>query len=140
MTAFFALAYLLKTSVQHLSHSPCAIFGLVLNRAFKMIRPKFRARPRSMRKLTGRLTESNQGVRVVKGYHAEKREEEVFSLGRAAGCLQQTVSETLTATSLISLSATSLMGLVSAAIMFMGQRHILARHDAPPVRFSPALF
>jgi ABC-type multidrug transport system fused ATPase/permease subunit len=140
MTAFFALAYLLKTSVSMtaVAFIVLVIFGLSLNRAFKTIRPKFRARPKINAEVTGRLTESIGGVRVVKGYHAEKREEEVFSSGVQR--LLQNVLETLTATSLMSLSATSLMGLVSAAIMFMGARHILAGTMTPGAFFSYTFF
>jgi ABC-type multidrug transport system fused ATPase/permease subunit len=140
MTAFFALAYLLKTSVSMtaVAFTVLVIFGLGLNRAFKTIRPKFRARPKINAEVTGRLTESIGGVRVVKGYHAEKREEEVFSAGVQR--LLQNVLETLTATSLMSLSATSLMGLVSAAIMFMGARNILAGTMTPGAFFSYTFF
>src|SRR5580704_14752301 len=140
MTAFFALAYLLKTSVSMtaVAFTVLVLFGVGLNRAFKTIRPKFRARPKINAEVTGRLTESIGGVRVVKGYHAEKREEEVFSSGVQR--LLQNVLETLTATSLMSLSATSLMGLVSAAIMFMGARHILAGTMTPGAFFSYTFF
>lgn len=140
MTAFFALAYLLKTSVSMtaVAFTVLVIFGLGLNGAFKTIRPKFRARPKINAEVTGRLTESIGGVRVVKGYHAEKREEEVFSAGVQR--LLQNVLETLTATSLMSLSATSLMGLVSAAIMFMGARNILAGTMTPGAFFSYTFF
>ena len=140
MTAVFALAYLLKTSVSMtaVAFTVLVIFGLSLNRAFKTIRPKFRARPKINAEVTGRLTESIGGVRVVKGYHAEKREEEVFAAGVQR--LLQNVLETLTATSLMSLSATSLMGLVSAAIMFMGARNILAGTMTPGAFFSYTFF
>jgi len=100
------------------------IFGVGLNRAFKTIRPIFRARPKINAEVTGRLTESLGGVRVVKGYHAEEREEQVFGAGVQR--LLDNVLKTLTATSLMSLSATTLMGLISAAIMYLGTRHILA--------------
>ena len=140
MTAVFALAYLLKTSVSMtaVAFTVLVIFGLGLNRAFKTIRPKFRARPKINAEVTGRLTESIGGVRVVKGYHAEKREEQVFAAGVQR--LLQNVLETLTATSLMSLSATSLMGLVSAAIMFMGARNILGGTMTPGAFFSYTFF
>ena len=73
---------------------------------------------------TGRLTESLGGVRVVKGYHAEEREEGVFAGGVQR--LLDNVLKTLTATSLMSLSASALMGIVSAVVMFLGARQILA--------------
>ena len=74
--------------------------------------------------MTGRLTESLGGVRVVKGYHAEEREHQVFSLGVER--LLQNVFRTLTATSVMSLSSSTLMGIIGAIVMFMGTRQILA--------------
>jgi len=63
-------------------------------------------------------------VRVVKGYHAEEREHQVFSLGVER--LLQNVFRTLTATSVMSLSSSTLMGIIGAIVMFMGTRQILA--------------
>jgi len=57
------------------------VFGYGINKAFATIRPIFRARPKINAEVTGRLTESLSGVRVVKGYHAEEREEGVFASG-----------------------------------------------------------
>ena len=126
MTAIFALIYLLRTSVTMtvVAVVVLLIFGLGLNQAFKTIRPIFRERPKISAEVTGRLTESLSGIRVVKGYHAEDREEKVFAGGVQR--LLDNVLRTLTATSLMSLSATSLMGIVSAFIMFLGARQILA--------------
>jgi len=101
-----------------------AVFALVLNRAFTRIRPIFRERGKITADVTGRLTESLAGVRVVKGYHAEAQEAQVFSGGVER--LLQNVLKSLTAISLMSLSATVLMGLVGATVMFVGARQILA--------------
>ena len=126
MTAILALFVLLRISASMTGVAAVVllIFGVGLNRAFKTIRPIFRARPKINAEVTGRLTESLGGVRVVKGYHAEEREEQVFGAGVQR--LLDNVLKTLTATSLMSLSATTLMGLISAAIMYLGTRHILA--------------
>ena len=51
------------------------IFGFALRKAFRRIRPIFRERGKITAEVTGRLTESLAGVRVVKGYHAEEQEE-----------------------------------------------------------------
>src|SRR5207247_6380212 len=99
------------------------VFGYGSNKAFATIRPIFRARPKITAEVTGRLTESLSGVRVVKGYHAEEREEGVFSAGVRR--LLDNVLKTLTATSLMSLSAAGLMGVVSAIIMEFGAHKIL---------------
>ena len=74
--------------------------------------------------MTGRLTESLGGVRVIKGYHAEAREEEVFATGVQR--LLNNVLKSLTAMSLMSLSATVLLGLIGAIVMYVGSRQILA--------------
>ena len=99
-------------------------FLLVLRRAFTTIRPIFRERGKINAEVTGRLTESLGGVRVVKGYHAEAREEDVFSGGVQR--LLDNVLKSLTATSVMSLSATVLMGIVGALIMFVGARKMIA--------------
>jgi ABC-type multidrug transport system fused ATPase/permease subunit len=126
MTSVLALVILLRISVVMtvVAFVVLVAFALALNRAFKTIRPIYRARPKINAEVTGRLTESLGGVRVVKGYHAEEREEKVFAAGVER--LLDNVLKTLTATSLMTLSATGLMGLVSAAIMFLGSRQILS--------------
>ncbi len=126
MTAVVALVYLLfvNASMTLLAFAILLVFGLFLNKAFSTIRPIFRARPKITAEVTGRLTESLGGVRVVKGYHAEDREEQVFATGVQR--LLDNVLKTLTATSVMSLSGATLMGLVSALIMYIGARHILA--------------
>ena len=57
------------------------VFVFVLQYAFKTIRPIFRERGKINAEVTGRLTESLGGVRVIKGYHAEEREANVFAGG-----------------------------------------------------------
>jgi len=126
MTAIFALVYLIHTSVMMtaLAFGILLVFGGFINKAFKTIRPIFRARPKINAEVTGRLTESLGGVRVVKGYHAEEREEKVFGAGVQR--LLDNVLKTLTATSLMSLSGAGLMGLVSALIMEFGGHKVLS--------------
>src|SRR3982075_284509 len=126
MTGIFALVYLIHTSVMMttLAFGILLVFGGFINKAFKTIRPIFRARPKINAEVTGRLTESLGGVRVVKGYHAEEREEKVFGAGVQR--LLDNVLKTLTATSLMSLSGAGLMGLVSALIMEFGGHKVLS--------------
>jgi subfamily B ATP-binding cassette protein MsbA len=126
MTAVIALIYLIHTSLTMtaVAFSILLVFGYGINKAFATIRPIFRARPKINAEVTGRLTESLSGVRVVKGYHAEEREEGVFATGVKR--LLDNVLKTLTATSLMSLSAAGLMGIVSAIIMELGAHKILA--------------
>src|SRR5436309_6956193 len=99
-------------------------FGFALKKAFGTIRPIFRQRAKINAEVTGRLTESLGGVRVVKGYHAEEREAAIFSGGVQR--LLDNVMKTLTATSVMSLSATLLMGVVGVVVMYVGARQIFA--------------
>jgi len=125
MTAILALVYLLHVSAAMTAAAAffLVIFAVSLSRAFKKIRPIYRARPKINAEVTGRLTESLGGVRVVKGYHAEEREAKVFQSGVQR--LLDNVLQTLTATSLMSASATVLMGIVSASILFLGAKKML---------------
>jgi len=126
LTAVLALIILLRTSafMTLVAFAVLVAFALFLNKAFAAIRPIFRARPKINAEVTGRLTESLGGVRVVKGYHAEAREENIFAAG--AQRLLDNVLKTLTTTSLMSLSGAALMGCVSAVIMYFGARQVLA--------------
>jgi subfamily B ATP-binding cassette protein MsbA len=99
-------------------------FVVVLYFAFGTLRPIFRERSRLYGEVTGRLTESLGGVRVVKGYHGEAREERVF--GEGIGRILANVMKTLTATSTMSLSSAVALGVVGAAMMYVGTRQILA--------------
>jgi len=99
------------------------VFGVVLQRAFKSIRPIFRERGKINAEVTGRLTETLGGIRVVKGFHAEDREAEVFAGG--AMRLFENVRRTLFATSMIGLTSTLLMGIVSGTVMIVGGRLLI---------------
>jgi ABC-type multidrug transport system fused ATPase/permease subunit len=140
MTAAIAFVILLKTSaiMTLLAFLILVTFGLLINKAFATIRPIFRARPKINAEVTGRLTESLGGVRVVKGYHAEEREEKVFATGVQK--LLDNVLKTLNATSLMSLSGVVLMGMVSAMIMFLGAKQIAAGHMTPGTLVSYMAF
>jgi len=131
VTALFALVVLLRISPV-LTLMAIAILGgfmLFLRRAFRTIRPIFRARGQINAEVTGRLTESLGGVRVIKGYHAEEREAGVFASGVQR--LLDNVMKGLTATSLMGLSATVLLGVVGALVMYVGARQVLAGSLTP---------
>src|SRR6516162_8488903 len=125
MTAVLALVILLRinATMTLVAFGVLIVFAGFLNNAFSTIRPIFRARPKINAEVTGRLTESLGGVRVVKGYHAEEHEEGVFA--RGVQRLLDNVLQTLTATSIMSLSGAMLMGMVSAVVMYMSARKIL---------------
>lgn len=126
LTAVLAFAYLIHLSVQMtlLTFVILVIFGLILQRAFKVIRPIFRERAKINAEVTGRLTESLGGVRVVKGYHAEDQEAAVFSGGVER--LLSNVISSLTAQSLMSLASTAILGVVGALVMYMGAHQTYA--------------
>jgi len=126
LTAIFAFGYLVHLSVQMtlVTFVILLIFGLILQRAFKTIRPIFRERAKINAEVTGRLTESLGGVRVVKGYHAEESEARTFAEG--ANRLLQNVISSLTAQSLMSLASTAVLGVVGALIMYLGARNVVA--------------
>ena len=126
MTAVFSVVVLTRISpmLTGAALAFIAVFALALRRAFMRIRPIFRERGKITADVTGRLTESLAGVRVVKGYHAERQEAQVFAGGVQR--LLDNVLRSLTAISLMSLSATVLLGVVGAIVMYVGTRQIFA--------------
>jgi len=126
LTACIALVVLFRISplMTVMAFGFLLCFGLALRTAFGTIRPIFRERGKINADVTGRLAESLGGVRVIKGYHAEEREANVFSQGVLR--LLQNVIRSLTATSVMSLSASLLLGMVGALIMYFGARQIIA--------------
>jgi len=128
LTAIFAFIYLLHTSVKMtlLAFGILIVFAVILQYAFKTIRPIFRERAKINAEVTGRLTESLGGVRVVKGYHAEASEASVF--GQGVERLLKNVISSLTAQSLMALASTVVLGVVSAMVMYMGAHEHYAGH------------
>jgi len=125
LTAVLAFIYLLhrSVSVTLTVFSVVGAFVFVLQYAFKVIRPIFRERAKINAEVTGRLTESLGGVRVIKGYHAEGREHSVFSAG--VDRLLANVMKSLTMTSVLSSASTTVLGLVSALVMWLGGHNVL---------------
>jgi subfamily B ATP-binding cassette protein MsbA len=99
------------------------VFVFFLQYWFRTIRPIFRERGRINAEVTGRLTESLGGVRVIKGYHAEEREANVFSAGVER--LLQNVMKSLTMTSILSSASTTVLGIVSGCVMWLGGHNVL---------------
>src|ERR1700733_14826124 len=126
VTAIIAFCILIRISGRMTLLTVCIllVFGLILQRAFKTIRPIFRERARINAEVTGRLTESLGGVRVVKGYHAEKSEANVFAAGVER--LLHNVISSITAQSLMTLSSTMVLGGVGGLIMYLGAKEIAA--------------
>jgi subfamily B ATP-binding cassette protein MsbA len=97
---------------------PVSIFGFISLKAFGYIRPIFRERRVINAEVTGRLTETLSGVRVIKGFNAEPQEVKTFEAG--VDRLFQNVKKSLTSTSLVTSSATFLLGIASTGIMGIG--------------------
>jgi ABC-type multidrug transport system fused ATPase/permease subunit len=125
LTAVLAFLYLMHLSpkVTLTVFSVMGVFVFVLQYGFKTIRPIFRERGKINAEVTGRLTESLGGVRVIKGYHAEDREATVFSAGVER--LLQNVMKSLTMTSFLGSASTTVLGLVSALVMWLGGHNVL---------------
>ncbi|MBZ5531807.1 MAG: ABC transporter ATP-binding protein/permease [Acidobacteriia bacterium] len=140
LTAVLALGFLLRINARMTVVALSFLVALMvaLGRAFKVIRPIFRERSKISAEVTGRLTESLGGVRVVKGYHAEEREAQVFATG--AQRLLDNVLKTLTATSLMGLSSTVMIGIVSSIIMYFGASQVLGGHMTTGGLFSYTMF
>ena len=102
---------------------PLVLFSVISFMAFSRIRPIFRERGRITAEVTGRLTETLGGIRVIKGFHAEEREISVFESG--VENLFRNVKKSLTTTSLVTSAATLLLGVTSVLIMGLGGRLIL---------------
>ena len=126
LTATLSLVVLLWLSppMTLLTLVSLGVFGLVLARALRVLRPVFRQRGEIYAEVTGRLTESLGGVRVVKGYQAAAREAAIFAAGVRK--VLDNVFRTLSTTSLLSLASTLLLGAGGAAVMYIGAREILA--------------
>src|SRR5437762_1768742 len=97
-------------------------FGGGMATAFKRLRPLFRERGQINAEVTGRLAESLGGVRIVKSYVAEKREELVFAKG--AHRLFRNVAQSLTGVSAITAFSSVVIGSIGIAMMIIGGNSI----------------
>ena len=97
---------------------PVLIFAFIAMKAFGYIRPIFRDRGKINAEVTGRLTETLNGVRVIKGFNAEEQENKTFEKGVEK--LYLNVKKSLTATALMTSSSTFLLGLASTGIIGIG--------------------
>lgn len=102
---------------------PIAIFGIVSTKAFAKIRPIFRERGVINADVIGRLTETLNGIRVIKGFNSEQQESKVFESGVERLFLN--VKKSLTTTSFVTSLGSLLLGLASAAIMGVGAYQVI---------------
>ncbi len=125
ITAIVSLILLLQISwsMTLFTLIPLAIFAVVALKAFKFIRPIFRNRGKINAEVTGRLTETLGGVRVIKGFNAEEQENKVFEIGVAK--LFENVKKSLTATAFMTSSSTFLLGIATTGVMGLGGYQIM---------------
>ena len=108
---------------------PVIIFAVIALKAFGYIRPIFRNRGKINAEVTGLLTESLNGIRVIKGFNAEQQENIVFEDG--VDRLFQNVKKSLTATALMTSSSTFLLGMASTGIMGIGGYYMIEGQMLP---------
>lgn len=103
---------------------PVIIFAIVAMKAFSFIRPIFKMRGKINAEVTGRLTETLNGVRVIKGFNAEEQENAIFQKG--VDKLFNNVKKSLTATAVMTNSSSLLLGLATAGIMGIGGYYMMS--------------
>lgn len=125
ITAILSLILLINISplMTMFTLIPLGIFAFIALKAFGRIRPIFRDRGKINAEVTGRLTETLNGVRVIKGFNAEEQENKIFESGVEKLFLN--VKKSLTATALITSTSTLLIGIASAGVMGIGGYFIM---------------
>lgn len=130
-TAIITLVILLKMNVWMtlFTFLPLSVFGFIALKAFKFIRPVFRARGKINAQVKGRLTETLAGVRVIKAFNAEEQENKTFEKG--VDSIFQNVKKSLTATAIMTSSSTFLIGLATTGIMGIGGHYMIQGEITP---------
>jgi len=130
-TAIVTLVILLRMNVWMtlFTFIPLSIFAFIALRAFKYIRPIFRARGKINAEVKGRLNETLAGVRVIKAFNAEEQENKVFEKG--VDNIFQNVKKSLTATAIMTSSSTFLIGLATTGIMGIGGHYMINGEITP---------
>jgi len=126
LTAFISLGVLLYLNwrMTLVTALVLGMFGGGMAYAFKRLRPLFRERGKIQAEVTGRLTEALGGIRIVKSYTAEKREEIVFTHG--AHRLFRNIAQSMTGVSATTSGSTVIIGVVGVIMIWMGGNDILA--------------
>ncbi|MEE9362599.1 MAG: ABC transporter ATP-binding protein [Cellulophaga sp.] len=125
ITAIVSIVLLIKISpaMTLFTLIPLAIFAGIALKAFKIIRPVFREKGKINAEVTGRLTETLGGIRVIKGFNAETQENIVFEAG--VDRLFKNVKKSLTATAFMTSSSTFLLGIATTGILGIGGYKII---------------
>ena len=126
VTAVAALAYLfyLNWRLTIATIAALAVFGGGMALAFKRLRPLFRERGKINAEVSGRLNETLGGIRIVKTYTAEKREELVFTKG--VHRLFRNIAQSITGVSAITAFSTAVVGVIGMMMIIVGGRAILS--------------
>jgi ABC-type multidrug transport system fused ATPase/permease subunit len=126
VTAVAALAYLfyLNWRLTIATIAALAVFGGGMALAFKRLRPLFRERGKINAEISGRLNETLGGIRIVKTYTAEKREELVFTKG--VHRLFRNIAQSITGVSAITAFSTAVVGVIGMMMIIVGGRAILS--------------
>ncbi len=98
-------------------------FGVIMIFAFSKVRPVFRKRNKINAEVTGRLTEGLGGIKIIKGFNTEKKEQEIFAKG--AERIFFNVKKTLVTQAFVMMSSTFLIGIVTSMIMLIGGHQII---------------
>jgi ABC-type multidrug transport system fused ATPase/permease subunit len=126
IAAAFALVILVRMNVVMtlIGVFVLGIVGFLISRSLKVVRPLFRQRPKIQAEVTGRLNESLNGIRVIKGYHAEERESRVFKRGVIR--ILENSRSTVDASASLNFTLTAILGVLTASLTLLGVRNILA--------------
>lgn len=140
VTAVVALAALMRISpiMTLLAVGPLVGFALVSTKAFKTLRPAFRERGKIAAEVTGRLTEALGGIRIIKGFNAVRKEEDVFRAGVMR--IFANVKTTLTMSSMVTSLGAFFMGLAGVLIMAYGGRLVIGGELTVGELFSFTIF
>ena len=125
LTASIALAVLfyLNWRLTSVTLLILVLFGVTMAVSFSRLRPVFRERGKINAEVTGRLTETLGGIRIVKAYGVEKREQLVFA--RGAHRLFRNVAKAVTGVSAVTAVSTLVMGIISALMIVLGGRDLM---------------
>ena len=125
VTATIALAWLfyLNWRLTTLTLAILVIFGITMAVGFSRLRPVFRARGKINAEITGRLGETLSGIRIVKAYGVERREQLVFT--RGAHRLFRNVAKAVTGVSAVTSVAGLVMGVIGALMIVLGGRALI---------------
>lgn len=140
LSAFVSMCVLfyLNWKITLITFAVLAVFGFVMSYAFKMLRPLFRDRGEIEAQVTGRLNEGLGGIRIVKAYTAEKREE--LSFARGAHKLFRNIAKSMTGVSATSAFAAVSIGTISVVMIYFGGSAVVANMQNPATGMTSSDF